>query len=360
MTTTATAATGNIGAAGDVVAEASLDSRVEPLHNSRDRPFCCTLRGERNSLMPETTPETYRWKCPQCGKAYRRPKTRPHPDKCPACRAVEAEATRKNVLAELAETVADDPVGKPLAKPNSVFVPVPQRRPGIQAKIWAFAIVAILIGIISDALWRSRDRNTQSEAYNAACAIVAECMKSPKTAEFPRSGSFKKNFLGGWTVESFVDAKNPMGVPIRSSWSAWMKFDEKSKKWKCGYVDLENERVFESTFVAEMKSEMRRLTEADAEKRRENGKWEAVELFEGSGSERTAVFKPSLPDWRLKWKIRGEVAIHIYSNSGKLLKTAVERGRGDGEFLPELPAGEFRLRIRAADFRYEWIIRVEE
>jgi hypothetical protein len=217
------------------------------------------------------------------------------------------------------------------------------------------AVFCIILGS-----WIFRDRPKMGQdAFQFLCPLVADFMKSPKSCEFPATGEIEPNeALGGWFVHSYVDAKNSFGVPLRSQWSAWARFNEKTKKWAVGYIDVEGERVFESEFLINLKAELAAEAKKKTDQRRADGAWEEVAEIEGRGTDETKSFKTTEAGWRIKWQPGGLGIIKVFSADRKLRETI--RANKDEKRLLTLPAGEYFLRVDCGRNPYGWSILIEQ
>jgi hypothetical protein len=176
---------------------------------------------------------------------------------CPSCRQRTGVPDESAALPpELGETVIVD--GPDTAAPSG------RRR--IVAVIIAGAFAFLLVVV---AAWGVAARSSSHEpktpaaahvppppvsppdaeiAFERAKTLILDHLKAPKTAEFPEDAQVMKMQPGAagstwFTMDSFVDSKNAMGVPIRAKWTVQLQKDG-GGQWHPEMVVLDGEPVF--------------------------------------------------------------------------------------------------------------------
>ncbi|MGE5192993.1 MAG: hypothetical protein ACM3U2_10860 [Deltaproteobacteria bacterium] len=405
---------------------------------------------------PASVPQT--WKCPGCGKLFRVAPGRNAPALCPACRAtratspaessafdqlsavVQAEEDRTPLAARAAPPVESrraaqfEPtpferlfksveVGDPAkdaeesrpggAHPSADVPPEnskapnlskPRRRSSGQWRVIAVVGTASVI-LAGWGLYRILGQLEgsipgEAEVWWQARAEVADHLRAPKTAEFPKPGEIRPihgTAKPSWAVKSVVDSKNERGIPLRHPWSLEISYDRRARQWETAWIEIDGERVYASEATiredreyterkAAAKKEhererarQQRKTRAtstviqrtrasdsedegppdpDREARRERGQWRDVANFEGVGRYETKPFRVPAGGWRYRWVCDGDATIRLYDAAGKLVGEEIEVFSGDRgtQFVRGEP-GEFTLKINSEE---RWMLVVEE
>ncbi len=239
---------------------------------------------------------------------------------------------------------------------------------------------------------------------------VADRLKAPKTAEFPKPGEIKR-IRGAdpprWSVRSVVDAKNELGVPLRHHWLMEISFDTRLRKWEPEFIEIDDKRVYaseatqrEDRVYAEKrdarnkaaKKEAARLKarkrgaagsgentpdghgrdspkeparrpgsdqELPVDARRETGIWKEVVEFEGQATYQTAPFKVKFTGWRFRWACEGEATIRLLDAAKEPVDDEIDIGGGGEKGTRYVPrgTGEFSLKITT---KSHWTLVVEE
>jgi len=255
-------------------------------------------------------------------------------------------------------------------------------------------------------------RSTPGDAavWAQAKIEVADHVRAPKTAEFPKPGEIKR-IRGAvpprWSVKSVVDAKNEYGVPLRHHWFMEISFDTRSRKWEAEYIEIDDKRVYASEATqredreyAEKRDARNKAAKKDRDKarprpradqvskenvadgrgadsragtpvktdsdppvsfevRRETGIWNQIVQFEGQTSHETARFKVKYPGWRFRWVCDGEATIRLLNAAHKPLEDEIDIGGGGEKGTRYVPkgTGEFTLKITT---KSHWTLVVEE
>ena len=372
-------------------------------------------------------PAAQAWPCPGCGNFYRIAPGRRAPALCPTCRAERDEAAPAppepsafdQLVAVVEEAERDEPPTSDDAIPSAESavddaeaIPI-ARRPRLSSRWRVVAVMGGAIVVLASwglyGVWKQFERSTPGDAavWAQAKLEVADHLRAPKTAEFPKPGEIKRirdSALPRWSGKSVVDAKNEYGVPLRHRWFMEMSFDKRSRKWEAEYIEIDDQRVYASQAttredreyaekreardkaanqgrdkskprkriaparedaVAERHGEdpgpavgTRAAPEESVEARRETGKWNEVVQFEGQASHDTARFKVKLPGWRFRWICDGEATIRLFDAAHKPVEDEIDIGGGEkGTRYVSKGTGEFSLGITT---KSHWTLVVEE
>jgi hypothetical protein len=261
-------------------------------------------------------------------------------------------------------------------------------------------------------VWKQSQRGTPGDkaVWAQAKIEVADRLRAPKTAEFPKPGEIKRirdAYPPRWSVQSVVDAKNELGVPLRHHWFMEISYDTRLRKWEPEYIEIDDQRVYASEATlredreysekrdarnkaakkeaARLKAR-KRAEAASAEKaadsrgndsrnepvtrpgsdqelpvdaRRETGIWKEVAQFEGQATYQTSPFKAKFRGWRFRWICDGEATIRLLDAAKEPVDEEIDIGGGGEKGTRYVPrgTGEFSLKITT---KSHWTLVVEE
>lgn len=329
--------------------------------------------------MPNAEPEKFRWRCPECRRAFLISKTRQPPKVCPDCRQAAEEVSLPN-NGDIDSPPASEVQQFPIVINTSLAVVSDKvdARNKFTPRVIALACAAGLMASVclgkafisnfssrTESVASSPQANqlplplpTDAEIYAATKPWVLDYLKAPKTAEFPETAVVKDCGKLAWTVSSYVDAKNPFGVPLRLKWEAWVQFNQEADNFSLITLKLNEELVYANEPMQKL---FKALATPDPAQRRKAGDWKSVREFSGSGSTGTETFKTSHDSFRLTWKPSpGEVffSAMLYDKSGELKELVANTAEPDnGQSLVYVEPGEYYFKISAAK---RWTIHIEE
>jgi DNA-directed RNA polymerase subunit RPC12/RpoP/ribosomal protein L24E len=184
----------------------------------------------------------------------------------------------------------------------------------------------------------------------AAKFVEARCLdqlKAPKTAEFSPSPALKITNHGGGrflvSMESWVDAQNPFGVPLRHKISALVRFVP-TVGWSFYFLFLDGDLVESSeTFDSVLKH-----TQSQLEPR----------SWKGSGKKETEEFEAGRTPWRVRWTSTGGLVATLRDVNGGLAERVISQMEaGSGETLVR-KNGKFYFEIES--FTGYWKVSIDQ
>lgn len=360
------------------------------------------------------------WNCPGCGRKYRIAAVQSAPALCPSCGTATAGIPAASPPFEeliAAVAAADEPAQSRSAdsRPQAATVleltrPDIARRRRTRGEWRVLGVMASAILVIAGwgvfRLWGTDGHGlpNQAQIWKQAKAEVADRLRAPKTADFPKPGEIKRlreRRLPTWTVRSVVDAQNEYGVPVRQRWMVQLVFDPRAHHWETEFIEIDDDRVFETEaaaredreFVASRSSsraaeEKKRAprsprlatktrqsvpaagesTDASAgpagpppeitAARRERGQWREVARFTGPGPTDTKAFRVSAGGWRYVWECAGPATIRVFDAARRPVGHEIElEGAESGSQTVREGPGAFSFSITTDS---KWSLIVEE
>src|SRR5262245_20505600 len=273
------------------------------------------------------TPAAQAWTCPTCGNFYRIAAGRRAPALCPACQAERDETAQAppepstfDQLAAAVEAGESEPPHEESAPPppevneepesaEAIVVPLQQRQKSnpLRRVVAVMGSAILLLGGWGlYGVWKQFNRSTPGDAavWAQAKIEVADRLRAPKTAEFPKPGDIRR-IRGAvpprWSVKSVVDAKNEAGVPLRHQWFMEISFDTRLRKWEPEYIEIDDQRVYASEATEREDREYAEKRDArNREAKKERDKARARQRAEASKSDtadgRSSTLPPTTSD----------------------------------------------------------------
>jgi hypothetical protein len=265
--------------------------------------------------------EHWLWVCPRCQRKFRVANGVAAPEACRQCQSVPVAAIvppprRKGSRTLLISCLAGAAFVCVLV---AVFAmgTTNDTPPFVPPEVSATPVTAVPESPQPATLTDEQLDQIELSMFEAAKAKLIENLKVPESAQFPSTHKCMRERTGNIlavTIDDRVIAKNALGVPLQSDWSATVHYNIQTDVIDVCYVQLGEQYVYQSEMFQGLVAGVQAMLDAESE-------WETAKIWSGSGATTTEQFTMLDTEWKLRWRTSGTFLAFVHTAQGALVST---------------------------------------